>query len=70
MIKSLEIKTSTLSKLDFDNSTILWCFFFFFLFIDLFNSAVIALIPNPITKIVIPIRIPTKEAKEEIEKRQ
>ena len=61
MIKALEIKTSTLLNLDFDNSTILWCFFFF--------PAVIAQISNPIAKLVIPIRIPTKEAKEETEKK-
>ena len=43
--------------------------FSFFLVIDLYylTAAVIAQILNPITELVIPIGIPTKEAKAEIE---
>ena len=68
-IKPLEIKTSMLFNLDFANSTILSCFFSFFLIIDLcfLISEVIAQILNPISKLVIPIRIPTKEAQAKIE---
>ena len=64
-IKALEIKTSMLFNLDFANNTILSCFFFFFLIIDLYflTPAVIAQIFNPIAGLVIPIEIPTKEAK-------
>ena len=68
-IQALEIKTSTLFKLDFANNTILSCFFFFLLIIDLhfLISAVITQIFNPIVELVIPIGIPTKEAKAEKE---
>ena len=54
---------------DFANDTILSCFFFFFLTVDLYFliAAVIAQIFNPIAELVILIRIPTKEAKEEME---
>ena len=54
-----------LFNLDFDNNTSLSCFFFFFLIIDLYflTPAVIAQIFNPIAGLVIPIGIPTKEAK-------
>ena len=64
-IKVLEIKSSMLFNLDFANNTILSCFFFFFLIIDLYflTPAVIAQIFNPIAGLVIPIEIPTKEAK-------
>ena len=67
-IKALEIKTSILLNLAFANSTILSCFFFFFLIIDLYYliPAVIAQILNPIAELVIPIGIPSKEAKAEI----
>ena len=41
-------------------------FFFFFLIIDLIPG-VIALIFNPIAELVIPIGIPIKEVKAEIE---
>ena len=43
-------------------------FFFFFLIIDLYFliSTVIAQIFNPIAELVIPIRIPTTEAKAEM----
>ena len=42
---------------------------FFFLIIDLyfFSAAVIAQIFNPIAELVIPIEIPTKEAKADME---
>ena len=57
-----------LFNLDFAINTIL-CFFFFFLIIDLYFliPAVIAQIFNPIAELVIPIGIPNKEAKAEIE---
>ena len=44
-------------------------FFFFFLVIDLYVliPPVITQIFNPIAKLVIPIKIPTKEAKAELE---
>ena len=58
-----------LFNLDFANKTILSCFFFFFLIIDFYFliPAVIAQIFNPIAELVIPIGIPTKEAKAEME---
>ena len=58
-----------LFNLDFGNNTILLCFFNFFLIIDLYFliAAVIAEIFNPLVELVIPIGIPTKEAKSEIE---
>ena len=48
---------------------IIYCFFFFFLIIDLhfLVPAVIEKIFNPIAELVIPIGIPSKEAKAEIE---
>ena len=65
----IRLKTSIPFYLDFTNNTILSCFFFFFLTIDLYFliTSVIALIFNPVTKLVIPIGIPIKEAKAEIE---
>ena len=59
-----------LFNLVFANNTILSCFFSFFLIIDLyfFISAAIAQLLNPTAEIVIPIRIPAKKAKAEIEK--
>ena len=58
-----------LFNLDFANNTILSCFFFFFLIIHLYFliDAVIVPIFNPIAELVIPIGIPSKEAKAEIE---
>ena len=58
-----------LFNLDFANNTILSCFFFFFLIIDLYFliPAAIAQFFNPIAELVIPIGIPIKEAKVEIE---
>ena len=63
MIKALEIKTSMLFNLDFANNTILSCFFFFSLIIELhfWLLAVIANIFNPTAEPVIPIGIPSKE---------
>ena len=53
---------------DFANNIILSYFSFFFLIIDLYFlvPAVFAKNFNPITELVIPIRIPIKEAKPEI----
>ena len=67
--KVLEIETSMLFSLDFASNTILSCFFFFFLIIDLYFliPTVIAQIFNPIEELVIPIGIPTREAKAEVE---
>ena len=58
-----------LFNLDFANNTILSCFFFFFLTIDLYFiiPAAIAQIYNPIAELIIPIGIPIKEAKAENE---
>ena len=58
-----------LFDLDFANSTILSCFFIFFLIIDLYFliPAVLTQIFNQISELVIPIEIPTKEAKVVIE---
>ena len=49
-----------LFNLDYLNNTILPCFFFFFLIIDLYFliSAIIAHIFNPIAELAIPIGIP------------
>ena len=67
-MKPLEINTSLLIDIDFATSTNLSCLFFF-LFIDLYSliSAVIAQIFNPIAELVIPIVIPSKITKTEIE---
>ena len=58
-----------LFNLDFASNTILSCFFFFFLIIDSYFliAAAIAQIFNHIAKPVIPIGIPIKKAKAEIE---
>ena len=58
-----------LSNLAFANNTILFCFFFFLLINDLYLliPAVIAKRFNPIAELEIPIKIPRKEAKAEIE---
>ena len=60
-----------LPNLDFANKTILPSFFLFFLIINLYYliPAVIAQIFNPITKLIIPVRIAIKKAKAEIETR-
>ena len=64
-VKALEIKTSMLFNLDFGSNNILSCFFFVFLIIDLqfLIIADIAQIINPIAELVIPVGIPSKEAK-------
>ena len=59
-----------LFNFDFANNTILSCFFFFFfLIIDLYFliPAVITEVFNSVSELVIPIGIPTKEAKAEME---
>ena len=58
-----------LFNLYFTNNTILSCFFFFFLIIDLYFliPAVIPQIFNHIAELKIHIAIPIKEAKKEIE---
>ena len=63
------INTSILFNFDFASNTILSCFFIFFVIIDLYFliSAVIAQMFNPIAELVIPIGIPTEEAKAEME---
>ena len=67
-IKALKIKTSKLFNLDFDSNTILSCFFFFFLFIELYSySCSYYKKFNPIVELVIPIGISTKEAKAEMD---
>ena len=67
-IKALEIKISMLLGLDFTNNIILWCFFIL-LIIDLYFLilTVIVQIFDLIAEVVIPIGIPIKEAKAEIE---
>ena len=56
-------------NLDIASNTILSCFFFFFLIIDLYFliPAAITRIFNPIAGFVIHIGIPIKEVKAEIE---
>ena len=58
-----------LFNLEFAKSTILSCFFLFFLIIELYFviPAVITQIFNPIAELVIPTGIPTKEEKAEME---
>ena len=69
MIKALEIKTSIVFNLSLPNNTILSCFFFFFLIIDLYFliPAVIAQIFSLTTELVMPIGTLTHEANAEIE---
>ena len=64
-IKDLEMNTSVWFDVDLANNTILSCFFFFSIIIDLYFliPAAIVQIFNPIAQLVIPIGIPTKEAK-------
>ena len=56
-------------SLDFAKDHVLSCFFFFFLIIDVYFliPAVIAQIFNPIAELIIPIGIPTKKARAEME---
>ena len=58
-----------LFNLVFASNTILSCFFFFFLINDLhfLIAAVIAQIFNAFAELAIPIGIPTKEAKAEMD---
>ena len=58
-----------LFNLVFANNTILSCSFFFFLIIDLhfLIPGAIAQTFNPIAELTIPIGIPTKEAKAQME---
>ena len=69
LIEALEIKTSMLFNLVLPSNTILSCFLFFFVIIDLYLilPAVIALVFNPIAELIIPVGISTKETKQEIE---
>ena len=67
MIKALEIKTSMLFNLDFANNIILLCFFFLIIDLYFLIPAVIAHIFNPIAELVIPIGVPIREVKAEIE---
>ena len=62
MIKELKIKTSTLFSLVFANNA----FFIMLLFLFM-NYWLIVQIFNPTAELVIPIGIPTKEAKAEIQ---
>ena len=61
--------TSMLFNLDFANNTILSCFFFLFLIVDLYFliPVVIAQIFNSSAELVIRIGIPIKEAKAKAE---
>ena len=64
-----------LFNLDFANNTIftiLSCFFFFFLIIDLYFlvPAVIEQFFNPIAELVVPTETPTKEGEAEMETHQ
>ena len=56
-----------LFNLDFTNNTILLCLFFFIIDLYFLITAIVAQTFNTITKLAIPIGIPTKEAKAEIE---
>ena len=58
-----------LFSLDFHNNTMLSWFFFFFLVIDVnfLIPAAIEQIFNPITELVITVRIPSKEVKADID---
>ena len=69
-IKALENKTFMVLILLFANDNILSCHFFFFLIIDSYFliPAVIIQAFNPIAELIIPIGIPIKEAKTEMEK--
>ena len=62
MIKELKIKTSTLFSLVFANNT----FFIMLLFLFM-NYWLIVQIFNPTAELVIPVGIPTKETKAEIQ---
>ena len=59
-----------LFNLDFANDNILSCFFFLIIDLYLLIPAIIANIFDSITELVIPLGIPTKEAKAEMEMQQ
>ena len=63
----LEINSTMLFNLDFANNAILSCFFFLIIDIYFIIPAAIAQTFNPIAEFVIPIGIPSKEAKAKIE---
>ena len=68
-IKALKINIFTIFNLDFAIDNILSCFSLYFLIIDL-HFLILAVIKqtfNPIAELVIPIGIPTKEGKLEME---
>ena len=58
-----------LFSLDFHNNAMLPWFFFFFLVIDVYFLILAAIeqIFNPITELVIPVRIPSKKVKADID---
>ena len=58
-----------LLNLDFANNTILSCFFLFFLIVDLYLLIPAVITPsfNPIVELAIPIGVPTKKSKAEME---
>ena len=56
-----------LFNLDFANNIILLCFFFLIIDLYFLIPAVIAHIFNPIAELVIPIGVPIREVKAEIE---
>ena len=62
-IKTLEIKTSRLFNLDFANNAILSCYFLLIINLYFLIAAVTVQMFNPVAAFVIPIGIPTKEAK-------
>ena len=66
-VRDLEINAFVLFNLDFASDTILSCSFFLIIDLYFLISAVIAQIFNPIAELVIPIGIPIKEAKAEME---
>ena len=68
-IKALEIENFVVFNIVSARNTILSCFFFFFLIIDLYSliPAVITKISIVIAELAIPTGIPTKDATAEIE---
>ena len=66
-IKASEIKTSFLFILTFAKNSILYCLFFLIIDLYFFNSCNHAQIFNPTEELAIPIGIPTKETKVEME---
>ena len=66
VIKAFEINTSILFSLRYAKNTTLSCFFVNY-WIIIFNSDRYQKIFNPTAELAIPKRMPTKEAKGEIE---